>query len=98
MTHPLHDLNPAFQTPIRFSLMAALGEGVEVDFGTLRETLGVADSPLSKAISYLETEEYVKVAKGYVANRPRTWVTATSKGKRALAKHVAALRAIAAGA
>lgn len=94
MPHPRHELDPAFLTPVRFSLMAALGGRAEVDFGTLRELLEADDSALSKAISHLEQAGYVKPTKGYVANRPRTWVRATGKGDRAFARHVAALRAI----
>lgn len=98
MTHPLHRLNPAFQTPVRFSLMASLGSATEADFATLRELLDVGDSQLSKAIAHLEGEGYLLVTKGYVANRPRTWVAASKTGTKAFADHVAALREIAAGA
>ena len=97
MAHPRHALDPALQTPLRFSLMAALGQGVAVDFGTLRDLLEAEDSALSKAISHLEDAGYVRVTKGYVGKRPRTWVEATSGGERALARHLAALRAIAEG-
>ncbi|MGO2139198.1 MAG: transcriptional regulator [Leucobacter sp.] len=96
--HPLHRLNPAFQTPVRFSLMAALGSATEADFVTLRELLDVGDSQLSKAIAHLEGEGYLRVTKGYVANRPRTWVAVSKAGTKAFADHVAALREIAAGA
>lgn len=94
MAHPRHELDAAFLTPVRFSLMAALGRRTEVDFGTLRDLLEADDSSMSKAISHLEQAGYVKATKGYAGNRPRTWITATSKGTAAFARHVAALRAI----
>lgn len=97
MPHPRHELDAAFQTPIRFSLMAALGRRTEVDFPSLRDLLEADDSSLSKAISHLEKVGYVKARKGYVGNRPRTWVEATQKGHRAFSRHLAALRAIAEG-
>lgn len=97
MAHPRHGLDAAFQTPIRFSLMAALGRHTEIDFRTLREVLEAEDSVLSKAISYLEKAGYVKVTKGYVGSRPRTWVEVTTKGHRAYQQHLLALRAITEG-
>jgi DNA-binding MarR family transcriptional regulator len=94
MVHPRHRLDDAFQTPVRFSLMAALGGRDEVDFRTLRELLETDDSALSKAISHLEQAAYVKVTKGYVGNRPRTWVASTAKGANAFRTHVLALQEI----
>ncbi|MGO1769018.1 MAG: transcriptional regulator [Microbacterium sp.] len=97
MSHPRHDLDPAFQTPLRLSLMAALGRRKEIDFGTLRDVMEADDSSLSKAISFLDAAGYVKTIKGYVGKRPRTWVTASARGHRAFVRHVAALRAIVGG-
>lgn len=94
MAHPRHDLDEALLTPVRLSLMAALAGDVELDFATLRELLEAEDSVLSKSISHLEKAGYVKVTKGYVGPRPRTWVRSTLKGRRALTRHVQALRAI----
>lgn len=95
--HPRHGLDDAFQTPIRLSLMAALKPDTEMDFATLRDLLESGDSVLSKSISSLERLGYVTTVKGYVGSRPRTWVASTRKGRRAFARHLDALRAIADG-
>ncbi|WP_308196404.1 transcriptional regulator [Cryobacterium zhongshanensis] len=81
-------------TPVRFSTMAALGNGSEVDFATLRDLIETDDSALSKAISRLEAAHYIAVRKGYVANKPRTWLRATPAGLKALRIHIEALQAI----
>ncbi|MBH0128930.1 transcriptional regulator [Salinibacterium sp. NK8237] len=94
MKHPRHQLDDAFLTPIRLSLMAALGPRNEIDFATLKKLLEVEDSALSKAISYLVDAGYAKALKGTVGNRPRTWVTSTASGYRAYQQHLLALRAI----
>ncbi|TFC87773.1 transcriptional regulator [Cryobacterium sp. TMT4-31] len=94
MAHPRHDLDEGLLTPIRLSLMAALAGDLELDFATLRDLLEADDSVLSKSISHLGKLGYVKVTKGYVGSRPRTWVRSTSKGKRALDRHIRALREI----
>ncbi|MEO7122650.1 MAG: transcriptional regulator [Lacisediminihabitans sp.] len=98
MAHPRHQWDDAFQTPIRFSLMAALGTNAVIDFRTLRDLLEADDSVLSKAVSHLEKIGYVKVTKGYVGNRPKTWIGSTAKGTRAYEAHLRALRAITEGA
>ncbi|WP_236778832.1 transcriptional regulator [Agromyces seonyuensis] len=90
-------MDDAFQTPVRFSLMAALDTRAELDFRTLRDLIETDDPALSKAISYLENLRYVKVTKGYAGNRPRTWVVATSRGIDAFRRHFAALQEIARG-
>ncbi|MFC5433657.1 transcriptional regulator [Microbacterium suwonense] len=81
-------------TPVRLSLLAALSDDIELDFASLRDLIEADDSVVSKGIAHLEKLEYVKVTKGYVGTRPRTWVAATAKGRRALERHMGALRAI----
>lgn len=92
--HPRHALDENLLTPVRFSLMAALGDNTEIDFATLKEILEAGDSVLSKAIAHLNDVGYVKVRKGFVGSRPRTWVRASPKGIRSYVSHVEALRAI----
>lgn len=93
-THPRHRLDDALLTPVRFSMMAALSGGLEIDFATLRDLIETEDSALSKAVSRLQEAGYVAVRKGYVAKKPRTWLKATSAGVKAFGVHSAALQAI----
>lgn len=95
--HPRHQLDDALMTPLRLSLMAALGQPAEIDFKTLRDLLEAEDSALSKSMTVLSQRGYVLVRKGYVHNKPRTWLMATPKGRQALQRHMAAFQAIAAG-
>ncbi|MFJ3472014.1 transcriptional regulator [Microbacterium maritypicum] len=92
--HPRTQLDDNFASPIRFSLMAALGDGMEFDFPALRDILQCGDSPLSKAIAHLQTAEYVLARKGVVGGRTRTWVRSTKVGRDAFAAHLQALRQI----
>lgn len=95
MPHPRHDLDPAFATPVRLSLMAALNADEEIEFGAIRDLLETSDSVVSKAIATLEDTGYVKTRRGSVGRRPRVWVRPTGRGSAAYARHLAALRAIA---
>jgi len=92
--HPRTRLDDNFATPIRFSLMAALGEGIELDFATLADILQANDPALSKAISHLQDAGYVVGRKAYVGTRPRTWVRSTAAGLSAFSGHLRALREI----
>ncbi|MGV2901756.1 transcriptional regulator [Microbacterium sp. AGC62] len=92
--HPRTQLDDNFASPIRFSLMAALGDGMELDFATLRDVLQCGDSPLSKAITHLQAADYVFARKANVGGRSRTWVRSTRTGRDAFAAHLQALREI----
>jgi DNA-binding MarR family transcriptional regulator len=94
--HPRHDLDELLQSPVRLSLVAALAGVSKADFRSLRDTVELSDSALSKQLSALETAGYVALTKDRAGRRPRTWVRVTPEGRAALDAHLAALRAIAA--
>ncbi len=92
--HPRRQLSEHLGNPIRLSLVAALSSRDEADFATLRDHLEVSDSVLSRQTVKLEEAGIVKVRKGFVGKRPRTWLSLTSDGRKAWNNHVAALRDI----
>jgi len=93
--HPRHRLNETIHAPVRFSIVAALAGADQAEFSFVRDTVDVSDSVLSKQVSTLESAGIVKVKKGYVGKRPRTWLSLTAFGRRAFQDHLAALRDIA---
>jgi DNA-binding MarR family transcriptional regulator len=94
-THPRHRLDEVIHTPVRLSIVAALDDVDEVAFSHLRDAIEVSDSVLSKHVTRLEDAGYVKVRKGYVGKRPRTWISLTRAGRTAYRDHLHALRTIA---
>lgn len=92
--HPRLLLDDNFASPLRFSLMASLGEDLELEFGTLAEILQANDSALSKAISHLHEAGYVFAHRGMVNGRLRTQVRGTAVGRSAFAGHLRALQEI----
>lgn len=95
MSHPRHQLDPVFQNPARFSVMAILVPADKVEFRFVRDTVEVSDSALSQHVTALESVGYVVVVKGQVARRPRTWLAASAAGREAFARHVDVLNQIA---
>lgn len=86
------ELDPHIHPPARLRLTTLLSAVSEAEFATLRESLGVSDSVLSKHISALVDAGYVKSRKGTHQGRRTTWVALTRTGRRALDAHATALR------
>lgn len=95
--HARHRLDEAIHAPVRLSLVAALAQVDEAEFAHVRDTIEVSDSVLSRQAAHLETAGYVKIRKGHVGKRPRTWLSLTSTGRAAYVRHLDALRRIAEG-
>lgn len=98
LEHARHRLDETIHAPVRFSIVAALAKVDNAEFKAVRDAIEVSDSVLSKQASALEAAGYVRIKKGYVGKRPRTWLSLTSQGRAAFESHLAALREIAAGA
>lgn len=91
---------PAFDAvvhePTRLQLCALLAPVTEVEFGVLRDALGIADSVTSKHLKALEQAGYVTLTKRRTTSRPRTWASITREGRQAFEAHVAELQRLAA--
>lgn len=88
------DLDPHLQAPARLKLATTLTAVSEAEFVVLRDRLEVSDSVLSKHLSALGEAGYVRVRKGTHQGRRTTWVSLTSKGRKAVSTHVTVLRAL----
>jgi len=95
LSHPRHELDDLLGHPVRFSVVAMLAAAERAEFGFVRDNVEVTDSVLSKQMSSLEQAGYVKVSKGFVGKRPRTWLSLTRDGRRRFERHLNALREIA---
>ncbi len=93
--HARHRLDEVIHAPVRFSIVAALASVDQAEFAAIRDAVEISDSVLSKQAALLEQAGYLKVKKGYVGKRPRTWFSLTRAGRDALERHLAALRDIA---
>lgn len=94
MSHPRHELDDLLGHPVRFSIAALLAAASKVEFSFVRDHVEVTDSMLSKQVSTLELAGYVKVEKGFVGKRGRTWLTMTNQGRKTFERHMSALREI----
>lgn len=93
----LDGLDPALTAPKRLAAMALLTRSAGADFAALRDHLGVSESDLSKQMAALAAAGYVTVRKSGHGRGGTTSYVATKDGKRAYARHRAALEAILGG-
>ena len=92
MTHPALRLDDTVHQRVRLGILAVLSEASRADFGYLRDALELTDGNLSRHLAVLEEAGLVNVEKGYEGRRPRTWVSATRRGRAALDAELRSLR------
>lgn len=92
--HPRLDLDATLESPIRLSIVAALAGMEKADFATIRDTVAISDSALSKQLTQLEEAGYITIGKERVGRRTRTWLALTAPGHAAFRSHLDALRRI----
>ena len=81
-------LDPVIHATGRLQICAVLAAVSEAEFTTVRDTLQVSDSVLSKHIKQLEEAGYVSVRKATAGGRQRTWLSLSVQGARAFAAHM----------
>ena len=90
-------LNTVIHQPVRLRIMSSLvtlDPGEQIDFSYLRDLLKLTDGNLGAHLTKLEGSGYIRVEKTFVARKPRTFISATGKGRDAFDVHVAALEQI----
>lgn len=90
----LDGLDPALTAPKRLAAMALLSRASAADFAVLREHLGISESDLSKQMSALVAAGYVSAHKTGYGRGSATTYRSTREGRKAYARHRAALEAI----
>jgi DNA-binding MarR family transcriptional regulator len=92
MTHPTKGLSNVVHQRVRLGILTVLRQVARADFSYLRDRLELTDGNLSRNLAVLEESGYVTIEKTFEGKRPRTWVTITKAGTRALAEEVESLR------
>lgn len=90
--HPTQDLDDTVHQRVRLGVLTVAREADRVEFGFLKSQLAVTDGNLSRHLKVLEESGLIAVAKGYAGRRPRTWISLTPRGGRALDQELRALR------
>lgn len=94
MSHPTGGLDEVVHQRHRLGILTIAAEVRRVEFSYLRESLQLTAGNLSRHIAVLAEAGLVEVEKGYEGKRPRTWVSITPAGRKALAAEMKALSAL----
>lgn len=90
-------LDTLIHQPVRLRVMSALATldpDAQVEFTSLRDRLELTDGNLGAHLRKLEDAGYLRLEKTYFERKPRTLVAATSLGRDAFLRHVAALERV----
>lgn len=90
--HPSAEFDDTVHQHVRLGILTVLAVAGRADFAYLRDKLGVTDGNLGRHLDVLDEAGYVEIVKTFEGRRTRTWVSITRPGRRALKKHIAALR------
>jgi DNA-binding MarR family transcriptional regulator len=91
------ELNEIIHQPVRLRIMAVLvtlEANNEVEFTYLRNLLEATDGNLGAHLRKLEEAGYIVLNKTFVERKPRTFIAATSLGRKVFQEHVEALETI----
>lgn len=90
-------LVPLLLDPTRLRIAATLVAAGEVEFGFVRDRVGLTDSALSKQLKALSTAGMVISRREPTGAARRTWVRLTPEGREQVGAHITALREISSG-
>jgi DNA-binding MarR family transcriptional regulator len=86
--HPADDIDEIVHQRHRLGVMVVLAEARRADFSYLKSVLELTDGNLGRHLKVLEQAGLIKIEKVFEEGRPRTWVTLTRAGRRALAQEL----------
>jgi len=89
--------NETIHQPVRLQIMAALvtlKKEDEVNFSHLRDLLDVTDGNLGAHLRKLEESGFIAIKKEFIDRKPRSFISATQKGRKVFQDHVEALESI----
>jgi DNA-binding MarR family transcriptional regulator len=92
--NPTEGLDDLVHQRVRLGILTITHTARRVEFGYLLDALELTGGNLSQHMRVLEDAGLVRIEKGTHGRKPRTWVSITAKGRRALLDEVEALKAI----
>jgi DNA-binding MarR family transcriptional regulator len=90
--HPVNNLDDVVHQRVRLGILTVAHQARRVEFGFLRTTLDLTAGNLSQHLAVLEKAGLAQLEKGYEGRRPRTWISLTPAGEKALQDEIAHLK------
>ena len=93
----LEQLDPAFEHRARLAIAVLLARHGEISFARFKQELALTDGNLGAQLRRLEDDDYLQLRRDFVERKPVTWYALNREGRKALDRHLAALRAVIGG-
>ena len=93
----LDALDPAFEHRARLAIAVLLARHGEISFARFKQELELTDGNLGAQLRRLEDDGYLVLRRDFVERRPVTWYALSREGRKALDRHLAALRSVIGG-
>ena len=90
----LDGLDPAFEHRARLAIAVLLARHEEISFARFKQELALTDGNLGAQLRRLEEDGYLQLRRDFVERKPVTWYALSKTGRKALDKHLFALRAV----
>jgi len=81
-------INRLIHERARLGIMSSLAAAGTMTFNELKEALGMTDGNLSVHARVLEEARYIRIDKRFVARKPQTRMSLTTKGEKAFKDYV----------
>lgn len=87
-------LDPALEHRMRLAIAVLLARDGEVSFAAFKRQLQATDGNLGAQLRKLEVAGYLLLRRDFVDRKPVTWYRLSAPGRKALDKHLQALRSV----
>ncbi|MFC1655692.1 transcriptional regulator [Patescibacteria group bacterium] len=95
MDENLHkQINPTIHQPVRLQIMTFLHLAKHAKFSELKRELGITDGNLGSHLQKLEDEKLITIKKKFVAKKPTSQISITSKGESELLNYMEILKSL----
>jgi DNA-binding transcriptional ArsR family regulator len=94
----LDGLDPALEHRARLAIAVLLARHGEISFASFKQQLTMSDGNLGAQLRKLEDAGYISLRRDFVERKPVTWYALTRPGRKALDRHLRALRDVIAAA
>lgn len=88
----LAGLDAALEHRVRLAISVLLARHGEINFARFKEQLALTDGNLGAQLRQLEDDGYVALRRAFIDRKPVTWYRLTANGRKALDKHLRALK------
>lgn len=94
----LDGFDAALEHRVRLAIAVLLARHGEISFAAFKQQLQLTDGNLGAQLRRLEDDGYIALRRDFADRRPVTWYRLTAAGRKALDRHLRALREVIDGA